>query len=347
MVDSPTTRNRFRKQERGTNVNSWGDNLNEALDCIDQVLDGVEAINLASAASYTLTTTNYSTADEAKNRVLVCSSPAAAGTNLIVPSVEHEYLVVNTDATGSIVPKTAAGTGPTIPPGGRATVYCDGVNVSLGSPNYLNSKLLGLVAGTANTDGVNVAQMAAAIAASVPLGTAGTFFNSVTDTTRGYNTGKNTALSNGGLVYATANGGADESQTGALSFTNLAATTNVASTDRFAVYDATATAMRYQTRALVVGKFGLILQSSGATVNPVVVGNLYPVDCTSGVGSVTFPASASAGDVFGLIKYGTNAMTVNTNSLNYYGAAYAALGVAPEGISLFFYSGASRGWIDA
>lgn len=212
MVDSPTTRNRFRKQERGTNVNSWGDNLNEALDCIDQVLDGVEAINLGGATSYTLTTTNYSTADEAKNRVLVFSNPAAAGCDVIVPSVEHEYLVVNTDATGAITVKTAAGTGVTVPVSARATVYCNAVNVSLGTPNYVGAKLVGVTAGTANTDAVNVAQMAAAIAASVPAGTAGTFFNSVVDTTRGYLTDKLTFTAAGLLIatMATQNAGANE-----------------------------------------------------------------------------------------------------------------------------------------
>lgn len=208
MVDSPTTRNRFRKQERGTNVNSWGDNLNEALDCIDQALDGIEAINLGGATSYTLTTTNYTTADEAKNRVLIFSNPAATGCNVIVPSVEHEYLICNTDTVAAIVVKTAAGTGVTVPVSARATVYCDAVNVNIGTPNYVGDKLVGVAAGTANTDAVNVAQLAAAIAASVPAGTAGTFLNTVVDTTRGYLTDK--LVASGLLKLSTKNPAGNE-----------------------------------------------------------------------------------------------------------------------------------------
>lgn len=128
MVDQPTTRNRFRKIEVGTRNNTWGTMWNETLDCIDQVIDGVEAIDLGAATSYTLTTTDYTTADQAKNRVLVCSNSNAAGTDLIVPNVEHVYGVRNSGST-TIEAKTAAGTGVEIAAGRFAWVYCDGVNV--------------------------------------------------------------------------------------------------------------------------------------------------------------------------------------------------------------------------
>lgn len=138
MVDTPTTRNRFRKQALGTNTNTWGDTkLNEVEDCIDQVIDGVETINLTSSADYTLTTTNYTTADEAKNRVLVFTGTLSAAVNVIVPSVEHEYNIVNT--CGQILTvKPSAGTGVAIPNNRTCRIYCDAVNVSNAAPNWIS-----------------------------------------------------------------------------------------------------------------------------------------------------------------------------------------------------------------
>ena len=136
MVDSPTTRNRFRKQEVGTNNNTWGTKLNEVLDCVDQVVDGVESVDLGASASYTLTTTDYTTADQAKNRVLVCSNVNSSGSDVIVPSVEHVYGVRNS-GSATITVKTAAGTGVAIPASRFAWVYCDGTNVVSGASTSL------------------------------------------------------------------------------------------------------------------------------------------------------------------------------------------------------------------
>lgn len=73
----------------------------------------------------------------------------------------------------------------------------------------LAGKITGLTAGTAGTDAVNLTQMAAAIAASVPAGTAGTFLNSIADTTRAFGRDKITA--SGLLLASTVNPGGNES----------------------------------------------------------------------------------------------------------------------------------------
>ena len=339
MADSATQRKRLRKQSLGSNVNTWGDTkLNEVLDVIDQIVDGVETINLTG--DITLTTTNYTTADQAKYRIIRFTGTVAA--NVTFPSVQGWYGLINANSA-AVTAKTSGGTGIAIPSSRTVIVYCDATDFFSLVPNFLPTA----TTLTNDQDLVSRLQMSTAIATAALPATSGTLLNSVTDTTAGYGSAKNTALSLGGLVRSTLNGGANEQNQFALDFTNLTVTANVAGTDRFAVYDATAGVMRYQTRALAVGKFGLANQASSATVNPVVAGNLYPLDCTAGAGAVTFPASAAAGDVFGLIIYGTNGWAVNTNSLNYYGAAYAALAGSDEGISLFYYTGASRGWIDA
>lgn len=182
MVDTPTPRNRLRKQELGTNTNTWGDDkLNEVIDAIDQALDGVES--LALTGDKTLTTTNYSTLDESLNRVLKLTGSLAAPAVLIVPSVEHWYLVINT-AGSQVTVKTAVGSGVAMAVGATALVYCDGSDVFNGAPTLISGgarvegaltvagKVSGVAAATADADAVNKAQMDATIAAGGGTGAA-------------------------------------------------------------------------------------------------------------------------------------------------------------------------------
>jgi hypothetical protein len=181
MVDSPTTRNRLRKQEVGTNNNTWGTKLNEVLDCVDQVVDGVEAVDLGAATSYTLTTSDYTTTDQAKNRVLVCSNLNAAGSDLIVPNVEHVYGVRNSGAT-TLEIKTSAGTGVEIPAGRFTWVYCDGTNVISAAATSLPAAFVPSLA----NDPATVDYVDTAIATAGLPATAGTVLVSGGDTTAGY-----------------------------------------------------------------------------------------------------------------------------------------------------------------
>lgn len=198
MTDVPTTNNRLRKQSLGSNTNTWGDTkLNEVLDAIDQAMDGCLQITLASSADYTLNTTNYTIADEAKNRVLRFTGTLSSAVNVIVPSVEHTYTVVNA-CGATLTIKTSAGTGVSIPTGYQAYVYCDGANVNNGSPTVLPGsasiagglaiagQINGLTAAVLGTDAVNLTQMSAAIASAAVPGANGTVRATVLDTTPGY-----------------------------------------------------------------------------------------------------------------------------------------------------------------
>ena len=70
---------------------------------------------------------------------------------------------------------------------------------------------------------------------------------------------------------------------------------------------------------------GLDWQSvvTGATLTAV-AGNAYPINTTSNACTVTLPASASVGDTIKFVDYarnwGTNALTINQNSLNFQGS---------------------------
>ena len=225
MADSATTRNRLRKQSLGSNVNTWGDTkLNEVLDCVEQISDGVETISLSSSSDYTLTTSNYTVTAQAKQRVLLFTGSLSSAVNVIIPSSEKHFIIYN--ASGSnLVPKTSSGTGPTIPTGYFTTVYCDGSNVYarpmfVNGAVYVSGKVLNLTTGTADSDAVNKGQMDSAIASSTSSSTAGTLKVTSSDTTNRYLGGGGGALQAGtGITLTVNNSGGDESLTVASSVT--------------------------------------------------------------------------------------------------------------------------------
>lgn len=283
MVDSPTANNRLRKQGLGTNTNTWGDTkLNEALDVIDQAMDGYIAIALTTSADYTLTTTNYTTADEAKNRVLKFTGTLSAVVNVIVPSVEHEYSVIN--ACGqTLTVKTSAGTGVAIPTGYQARVYCDSVNVYNGSPTFGGHP-------TPATGSLAIpawSAVEAAIAAAGVPATAGTILISGTDTTAGYPGTKITA--SGAVALSVTSPGGNEKlniAVGALGLTSGAAQTtsfvaavntrySLAKTGNLTITMPAAPAVGDVVWVEISGTAGLVtwglngLKNYGSTTNPV------------------------------------------------------------------------------
>src|SRR5210317_404486 len=88
---------------------------------------------------------------------------------------------------------------------------------------------------------------------------------------------------------------------------------------------------------------------TGTTLTAV-AGKGYWIDTTSNACTVTLPASASVGDTIEFSDYarnwGTNAVTLNTNSLNYQGNTSPNPEYNTDGQSVkIIYSGATQGWI--
>ena len=88
---------------------------------------------------------------------------------------------------------------------------------------------------------------------------------------------------------------------------------------------------------------------TGTTLSAV-AGNGYWIDTTSNACTVTLPASASVGDTIEFVDYartwGTNAVTINQNSLNFQGATSPNPEYNTDGQSVkIVYSGATQGWI--
>lgn len=131
-MPTPTTRLRAQLQDPGSNLNVWGQLLNDTgLALLDEAIAGVEKISLTgSTGLLTLTSANY-TSDQARNAALIFTGTPTVDVTVTIPSVEKVYLVSNT--TGRNVTLTAGGVGVTLAANDRAPIWCDGTDCGFGA----------------------------------------------------------------------------------------------------------------------------------------------------------------------------------------------------------------------
>jgi hypothetical protein len=113
----------------GEKAGTWGDVTNVNLGTLlEQAISGYTSIAM-SDANLTLTTSNGAT-DQARSMTINLTGALTATRNVICPSVPKIYIVKNSTIGGqSILFKTAAGSGFTIPNGIAAILFCDGTSV--------------------------------------------------------------------------------------------------------------------------------------------------------------------------------------------------------------------------
>lgn len=181
MTDTATSRYGARKQSLGSNVNTWGDTkLNDVIDLFDRGSKGYQSLTITGDT--TLSWTSYATTNDGQVATLKLAGSLSSAANLIVPSREWAFTVIN--STGmTVTVKTSAGTGVDIPTGYQASLYCDATDVKNAAPTVIGAKLGSVTSGTATTDAVNKGQMDTAIAAATTSTTAGTVRVTSTDTT--------------------------------------------------------------------------------------------------------------------------------------------------------------------
>jgi hypothetical protein len=126
----------------GENLATWGNVTNINLGtALEEAVVGSADVTFASG-DVTLTLSNANTTQTARNlRLNLIGTTGGSTRNLVVPSIEKVYIVNNTCAD-SVVVKTSAGTGITVPTGKTMWVYNDGVNV-VDSTTHLTSLTLG------------------------------------------------------------------------------------------------------------------------------------------------------------------------------------------------------------
>jgi hypothetical protein len=184
MPSTFTTSCRFELQETGTNLNQWGVVLNaRAIAMIDQAVDGFESIDLASGATFDLSSATYTKngeSDTSRRRVLRFTNSNAAGTAITIPSVTKNYWIINAGSY-PITFAPSGGATASVPAGTSAFIWTDGTDCfafrarlnELAAPNGSvamgSQKITGLAAGTLDTDAVNKLQVTTLTAASVQL----------------------------------------------------------------------------------------------------------------------------------------------------------------------------------
>jgi hypothetical protein len=114
----------------GDQSGTWGDTTNTNLGTLlEQAITGFLSVAQGDVANLTLTALDGAS-DQSRNAVIDLTGALTAARNVVVPTAEKVYLIKNSTTGGfSIVVKTAAGSGVTVPPGTARWVYCDGTNV--------------------------------------------------------------------------------------------------------------------------------------------------------------------------------------------------------------------------
>ena len=112
----------------GEQDGTWGDTTNTNLGtAIEQAITGSGDITFASS-DVTLTLSNTNSAQIARNLRLVCVGVSGGARQLIVPSIEKQYIVQN-DLTDAVTIRTSAGTGVVVPAGKTTVVFNNGTDV--------------------------------------------------------------------------------------------------------------------------------------------------------------------------------------------------------------------------
>jgi hypothetical protein len=113
----------------GENSSTWGDVTNTNLGtAIEEAIVGSADVTFASG-NVTLTLSDTNGTQQARNmRLNLIGTTGGSTRNLVVPSIEKVYIINNTCAD-SVVVKTAAGSGITVPAGATMWVYSNATNV--------------------------------------------------------------------------------------------------------------------------------------------------------------------------------------------------------------------------
>jgi hypothetical protein len=135
---------------QGELTGNWGTTVNNGLtSLVDAAIAGTATVSMTDA-NYTLTAANEA-ADEARQMFIRLTGTLSTTRNVICPAVSKLYFVSNETTGGqSIVFKTAAGTGITVPNGSRVSLCCDGTNVVVAA-NRFEGNVTGDVSGNAGT----------------------------------------------------------------------------------------------------------------------------------------------------------------------------------------------------
>jgi hypothetical protein len=111
----------------GTEDTTWGDVTNENWEALEAAVAGSVDV-IFSSGPVTLSLSNTSAPQDARNLRLNLIGTSGGAQNLVVPTIEKLYFIKN-GVADTITVKTAAGSGVAVPAGASMVVYVDGVDV--------------------------------------------------------------------------------------------------------------------------------------------------------------------------------------------------------------------------
>jgi len=126
MASTYTANTGIEKIGAGEQAGTWGSTTNTNFDIIDRAINGVGAINLASSATHTLTTSDGSLSD-GQFKVLVLSNANSSGTTVTISPNDQDkvYFVVNS-AGYDVTFTQGSGANSVVASGAGAIIYADG-----------------------------------------------------------------------------------------------------------------------------------------------------------------------------------------------------------------------------
>jgi hypothetical protein len=159
MPSTFTTNGGIELPANGEQDGIWGDTVNDNMQIIDRLTNGVGAIAL-SGTTHILTTLDGDVSDGHYAVLVFGGSPSGANTVTISPNdAQHVYIVSNTTAE-SVVLTQGSGGNVTVPAGKSAIVACDGAgagaavtDITTGFTFQASSAALTALAALAVTDG--------------------------------------------------------------------------------------------------------------------------------------------------------------------------------------------------
>jgi len=130
----------------GEQTDAWGTTTNDNFQyALEESITGYAQATFPSDANYDWAATyiNSNNSQAQRNLVIEVLGVISASRNLIVPTIEKQYIIYNNTTGGfAITVKTSAGSGISVPNGSKAHLFVNGTDV-VGMFNYLPSLSLG------------------------------------------------------------------------------------------------------------------------------------------------------------------------------------------------------------
>ena len=340
----------------GENAGSWGTKTNTNLSAIEQITGGYLEVSIAGGVQTTnLDVVDGNTTGKAQNRILKLTGAITGNQTVTLPVLMENFYIIQNATTGAytVELKAISGSGATVTWGttdkGWKIIYADGVATNTGIYDTGFSTTAGDVTLTGTQTLTNKTLTAPKIGTSI-LDTNGNELFLLTATASAVNE----------LTYANAATGNKPTITASGGDTNIGVSiqpkgTGTVTIDALTFPAADGTADQILTTngsgvlSFVDNSGGTDWQAVKTGTYTAVAGEGIFANTTSGVWTLTLPASPTLGDEVSIVDYAgtfdTNNLTVGRNSQNIQGAAADLVVNTERAAFTLAYVDSTQGWL--